>query len=160
MATNKTKVRFNIIDFLVIVAILAAILALVLRGPILTRIGRVVYSDDAALSLRIGGLTKAQADGISEGDVLSLLGEELGKIASCSVSESKTVLYVEDGNGGGQFIGVNDPEHFDVIFTVNVKGAANSDGFYIFGSQYVGVGQTMVLTSDTYSYEVTVVSIT
>ena len=160
MAAGKAKVRFNIVDFLVVVAILAAILALILRGPILKRIGRVVYNDEAVLSVRIAGLTVEQAEGIRQGDLLYLSGDELGKIASCSSSESHVVVFEEDGNGGGRFVRADDPGHFDVVCSINIKGAANSDGFYIFGSMYVGVGQTLLITSDTYSYEVTVVSIT
>mgnify|MGYP003571316825 CR=1 FL=1 len=158
-AKSTVKVRFNIVDFLVVIAILAAIAALVFRGTILKFIGSVIYTEDAVLSVRIERTTPEQASGINEGDILYLGDDELGEISSCSVTDSRIILFSEDENENGAFIRVNDGGHCDVICNINVKGAFNSDGFYLFGDRYVGVGQTLTVASGTYTCEVTVVSI-
>ena len=156
---DKPKVRFNIVDFLIVVAVIAAILTLIFRGTLTELIGNVIYTQDAVLSVRVDGLSEEQAEQISEGDILWLGDEKLGSVISKS-SENSHRMILDASGAGSEFQSVRDPEHFDLTFSVSVKGVYSDDGFHLFGRSFVGVGEKLKVISDKYGYEVTIISIT
>ena len=154
---EKRKVRFNFVDFLIIIAVLAALFSIMFRNTLLKMIGNVVYTQDAVITVRFEGLTNEQADAVSEGDVLRLSGEKLGEISSVTrIASTETILA---GGEDRAFIRVSDERHSDLVCTVNVRGVYNDDGFYLFGEQYLGVGKELSVSSEIYKYTVLVVSI-
>lgn len=154
---KKAKVRFNIVDFLIIVAVLAAILTVVFRGTLTELIGTVVYTNDAVIAIRIDGLGEEQLDLIKDGDVLNIDGEKFGSIISKS-SENSTVIKLSESGAGNEFQRVRDPERYDVTCAINAKGTYNNDGFYLSGKRFMGVGEKITVVSDKYSFEATVIS--
>ena len=156
---EKPRVRFNIIDFLIVIAVIAAILTVVFRGTLTELIGNVIYTQDAVLTLRADGLTEEQIGQISEGDVLYLGDEKLGNIISKSYENSRGLI-LDSSGAGSVFLSVRDPEHFDITISVNVKGVYSDDGFHLFGKNFVGVGEKLGVISEKYGYEVTIISIT
>ena len=154
---EKRKVRFNFVDFLIIIAVLAALFSIMFRSTLLKLIGNVVYTQDAVITVRFEGMTEEQADAVSEGDVLYLSDERLGEISSVTKTPSTQTLLA--GGEDRAFIRVSDESHYDLVCTLTVRGVYNDDGFYLFGEQYLGVGKEISVSSEIYTYTVVVVSI-
>lgn len=156
--SEKRKVGFNFVDFLIIIAVIAALFSIMFRSTLLKLIGNAVYTQDTTITVRISGLTVEQADAVSVGDVLYLSDEKFGKISD--VTKTASTQMALSGGEDRKFIGVSDERHYDLVCKVEeVRGVYNDDGFYLFGEQHLGVGKEISLSSEIYRYNVIVVSI-
>lgn len=155
--SEKRNVRFNIIDFLILLAVLAALFSILFRSTLLKLIGNVVYTQDADIIVRMTGLTPEQADAVNEGDILFCFGERLGEINS--VEKLPSTVMALSGGDNRTFVRVSDERSYDLVVSVTVRGVYNDDGFYLFGEKYLGVGKTLDISSGIYAYSSVVVSI-
>ena len=144
---EKARARFNIIDFLIIIAVLASLFVLIFRRTIVDFIGNVINTQEAVVTVRVQGVERDKVDMLKTEDVLYWNGELFGSVTEINILENKQVVLNESGVSP-IFVETTDPELCDIECRVSVKGAFYDDGFRLAGSYFLGVGKTVELYTD------------
>ena len=160
MATRK-KVRFNIIDFLLIVLALLSIAALVFRPTVLEKLGKLTVNDTVVVSFYADCLTEDEFNVLKQGDHLTVKGDPFGELLTFSVQPYKTLQLMESDVESEHpfFSEVIEPGLFTVKGQIRLTGTQRDDGFYIAGNLQVGVGSIVEVESDSYALTVQITGI-
>lgn len=156
---EKSKARFNIIDFLIIVALLASLFVLIFRGTIIDFIGDIINTQDATVTVVIQGVDTAEADMLKKEDTLYWNGELFGRVEEISITDSRELVLSDANTSGPSFVSIIVPDKCDIECTITVRGAFLEDGFHLSGSYYLGVGKTVELYSDSFYCSAIITSI-
>ncbi|MBQ0126008.1 MAG: DUF4330 family protein, partial [Clostridiales bacterium] len=92
MAKNQGKTRFNIIDVIILIAIIAVVAALIWIAVLQNRPG-VFETREVEYTVRISGVAAHIADNISEGDVIWNTDENIPIGTEIAVRSEKTKYY-------------------------------------------------------------------
>ena len=137
------KHHFNIIDFVIIIAILACIIGIAIRYNLGTSL--LHGSDTAYITVKIDGLRTDYLDFLQEGDMFyyQKTGNTVGKLISYQASPAKIRFVNHDGT-----ITVSHYEdRVDVVCKLELEGYLSSNGFMIDGSTYIGAGSNILVRS-------------
>ena len=153
----KIKGKFNIIDFLIIVAIIGCVAGVFLRYDLATKIGLNSNKDEVEISFMVMGLREGSTAALIEGDTIywEQNGMEIGKLLSKEISE--TVHYILDENFEYQ----KDPNEirFTVRGVISGKGNMTDAGFMLNGTQFIAPGKEMKIQSKNISTTLTVTAV-
>lgn len=156
---EKKKIRFNLVDFFIIISVLLAVLMIVFRGTVADFVGNVVYTDEATVSFTVKGVSKGDLEMIKKDDTVYYDEKTLGKVLSVEYVNS-TVNVIDDSSGTPVYKQAVDYESYDLKITVSTVGAFFEDGFYFDGQIYLGVGKNLELYTDNYSCFAIITAIT
>ncbi len=151
MATHK-KVRFNIVDFLLIVLILLSVIALFLRPTVLEKLGKITATDTVVVSFYADRVTDNEYGAMSEGDRLTISDGEFGELLSYSMQPYQTLQLIESDvqSENPFFKEVVELGLYTVKGQIRLTGTRRDDGFYVGGTMLVGVGSTVEVQADSY----------
>lgn len=151
MATQK-RVRFNVIDFLLIVLIILAVVAMILRPTVLQKIGEMTANDTVVVSFYADRLTEDEYAMISEGDLFTVDDAEFGELLAFTTEPYQTLQLIESDveSEAPFFESVVEPGRYTVKGQIRLTGAKRQDGFYVGGNFPVGVGSVYCVQSDSY----------
>ncbi|MBQ8382083.1 MAG: DUF4330 family protein [Clostridia bacterium] len=151
MAVQK-KVRFNIVDFLLIVLVILSVVALFLRPTVLKKVEQLTATDTAVVSFYADGLTEEECNILAAGDVLSAGNGADGELLSFSVQPYQTLHLIESDvqSESSFFKEVTEPGLYTVKGQARLTGARKDDGFYVDGNLQIGVGSILQVQSDSY----------
>ena len=138
---QKRKLRFNILDFLVLVIVILVIVGAVLRGYI-KNTDEKLEVDKAIITFKINNIQAASAQHFAAGTpVYSYsLGCDLGKMVG-DVVVTPAAYYVEDD--GKVVKAYSQSGRIDLVGTIECEGTMTKDGgFKLDGSQYFAPGMT------------------
>ena len=160
-STSKKKIRFNIIDVLIILLIVVSVVGIYFRNHIAEWIGMSTDLKDYSVTFKVTGIRATSEEYLFAGEKIYLdsPGMELGVIdGNCIVSPSETYITMDDGT----VIAVPSPRdtYIDVIGDVKCRGAMRSDdGFYLDGSYLITPGMTLKVHTERLDFTVTVTNI-
>ena len=140
--TQKNN-RFNIIDFMLIVAVLACIIGVAARTNIKQN---VLLSDDTAtVTVMVRGLMKDSVKQLVAGDkyYYQSTGGSIGTLQSFQATPSK----VRTPRMDGTIVISESADRADVICKVKVEGVATDTGFHVDGAQFIGSGSSIFVRS-------------
>ncbi|MBR5871806.1 MAG: DUF4330 domain-containing protein [Clostridia bacterium] len=144
MKNNAQKPnRFNIIDFMLIVTVLACLIGIAMRTNIKETV--IESNDTATVTVMVRGLLNDNVKYIAVGDEYfnQNSGQSIGVLQSVESSAAKIRTPRYDGT-----IAVTDSvDRSDVICKVKVKGLSTSDGFLIDGTAFIGSGSKFSVRS-------------
>ncbi|MGM9647944.1 MAG: DUF4330 family protein [Eubacteriales bacterium] len=151
MATQR-KVRFNVVDFLLIILVILSVVALFLRPTVLKKIGELTATDTVVVSFYADGLTEDECNMLMAGDVLTVEDGTEGELLSFTVQPYQTMHLMESDvqSEGSFFKKVSEPGLYTVKGQARLTGTRKDDGFYVGGDLQVGVGSTIQAESDSY----------
>ena len=151
MATQK-KVKFNVIDFLLVVLLLLAVVAMFLRPQVLEKINRLTANDTVVVSFCADRLTEDEYALLAEGDVLKTEDGVFGELLAFSTEPYRTLQIIEsDVEVENPFFeSVVEPGRYTVKGQIRLTGDLRSDGFYVGGKLPIGVGSICRVQSDSY----------
>ena len=144
---NKVKkFRFNIIDFLVIVAVLACIVGVALRYNVVEKISENTALEEYDVSFVISGIKLTSVDALIPGDSFywTQTNELLGVLKSKD-QPTPTKVYYSDANG--VLVENFSTNRYDVRGILGCDGVMTDDGFMIGGNLYVAPGKSFLLES-------------
>ncbi len=142
---QKNKLRFNIIDFLIIVAIAAVIVVFAVRGGIVQKISS--FNTTIEYTVKITNVQKESFDLLNEGNVIYFDEDDraIGKIVSKSYEPS--VMYTVLSNG--EIVKTTNADgRIDMYLTLEADGTVDEDGCMVGGDFFVGSGKNMACYSD------------
>lgn len=135
------KRRFNIIDLLIVLVLLAVIATAVIRT--VTRNAENKRSlpemKSAEISFLIEGIGVAQADYIVLGDTLRTGDDVIGTVKSFDIQRAS--LLSEDGEG--KAVTVYSDTAYDIRGVISAEGCTEENGFLLNGTLPLAPGQTL-----------------
>ncbi len=144
------KNKFNIIDGVIILVVVAAILFV---GAKFFKIGDTVSSDhfkDAVYTVRINGLLEVSMKEIPDkGEVKDGSGIYMGKIISRKVETATEINQLSDGS----YKKIENNNKYDVYLEISCKGIQKEDGFYFDGKKNYGINSNIYLDAETVAFE-------
>lgn len=137
----KKKSRFNIIDLLIIIVIIAAVATVAVRLDLADKIVQATAEDSARVTITVFSIDQAAVGAVSEGDELVWVQEncDFGSIVHKEVANAVKYNTVEDGS----YVKTTDPERYDLTLTVDTKGTFTKEGYMLGGKSYLAAGKTV-----------------
>lgn len=141
--TQTKKHRFNIIDFVLIVAVLACVIGIAIRYNL--SISLLHGNDTAYLTVKIDALRTEYMDSLQTGDAFyyQSTGNPLGTLVSIETSPAK-IRFV---NSDGTITVSHYEDRVDVVCKIEASGYHTENGFMIDGRTYIGSGSDILVRS-------------
>lgn len=142
-STKKKKVRFNIIDLLLIliaVSVVAALLYVFLPNSFIKNI----FADDNVTiqyAIEFKGVDEAFLESIKENDIVinSVTKAEIGTVTAVDYSTQYTELKYDEESGNAVLSVV--PNKHNVIVTITAQATYDADKGYTVGGLRIAVGE-------------------
>lgn len=133
------KIRFNSIDVLIIIAIIAAIFTVVYRSGLKNSIVAIRSNDTIVYNLKINNIQRESFEIINIDDnIFSKTDDkELGVIVSKEFKPAEAYVVLADG----QIVKTSIPDRVDVYLTVEVTGRITDEGCMIGGNYFIAAGK-------------------
>ena len=157
MSTNESKTRFNMIDLIIVMIIIACILATVFRGTILDKLSFSSSVDRVRVSFVADNLTYDDVSALSVNDNLFLSEKSFGKLTSVSHVNQTTVVPSQNGLS---FTEAVDPTHYTVNGEIEISGKNTDKGFFFDSDVHIGVGKVLNLESSNCAISIVITKIT
>ncbi|MBQ3100423.1 MAG: DUF4330 family protein [Clostridia bacterium] len=143
--SDSDKIRFNIIDFLIIVIAIGCIAGVIMRYDIIDKIVVDRERDEVSVSFMITGISPQISDQIKDGDEFYVVGANtrLGVLEDHTVSNAEKV----EANENGFPVRSYDDTSRDVRGTFTSYGVNNEDGFFLGGTLFIAPGKTLTIES-------------
>ena len=144
MNKNKQKTnRFNIIDFMLIVALLACIIGITARTNLRQSI--VESTDTATATVMISGILNDSVKQLVVGDEYfdQRTGDSIGYLQSFEATPSK----IHTPRLDGTIATTDSTDRSDVICKVKLEGLASDTGFHFNGIHFIGSGSSYLVRS-------------
>ncbi len=154
-AEKQKKHRFNIIDFVLLIAVLACVVGIALRYNLNETINRT--TDTAEVDIIIERLLNTSADALHVGDTLYTPNNDavFGEILSI---ETKPAV-IRYSNNDGTITYTTYEDRVDVTLRIHIEGYNTENGFMIGGVTYIGNGSTFPLASPYIETQCTVLNV-
>lgn len=138
--SEKRKIRFNVIDFIILVAVAALIVTVVLRSGVTENFTEREVTDTVEITFISSGIHKNIASAVQAGDVVTIsdTGMTVGTVSDIKVSEYET--YTADENGLP--VKVSDTEHATLRGTIQCRGIMTDEGFLLNGTLFLAAGSS------------------
>jgi len=153
----KTKGRFNIIDFFIIIAVLGCIIGVVLRYDLTNTSVLNSSRDEVEISFFINGVRIGSTEAMVEGDIFywKANGMEIGKLLSKEVSNREVFVF----DGEYNYVKRYHAFQYDVRGVILSKGILDDDGFKLKGTQFLAPGKTFEIQSKNITVYITITDI-
>ncbi|HHT53942.1 MAG TPA: hypothetical protein GX011_03290 [Clostridiales bacterium] len=171
----KARVRFNILDGIIILVVLLCIAGIVFRYTLMDRLGFAQELADFRVTYRIEGVSYTLPGFLGEGDKLYFddgteAGELLGVAEFSTYTKqsagNETLLvrpaarYVTDSSGRPVYATFPEYTLVDAEGAFVCRGAYSSDGYFLLGGKlYLAPGQRITLYTDTVTLHMTITGI-
>lgn len=160
MSAQK-KVRFNVVDFLLILLVILSVVALFLRPQVLEKISELTATETVVVNFYADRLSEEESNALSVGDRLTVGDGEYGELLSYTVQPYQTLQLIEsDAEAENAFFKeVTEPDLYTVKGQIRLTGIRRTDGFHVGGNFAVGVGSIVEIQSDSYILTLEIVGI-
>lgn len=141
---KKRKLRVNILDFLILAAVVLCIAGALLRGGVKSTDTK-LETQTAVITFRVSNVQSASQYCFQEGDKIysQSLGCDMGRIVGEITATPAAYYYEENGEIVKAYSGA---ERVDLVGTFESEGQMSESGFLMGGTQYIAPGMT------TYAY--------
>lgn len=155
--TEKRKIRFNIIDVIIIIAILAVAGAFLLRGNGGELINSAFAEADIEYVIKIASIQNASADAVKAGDGVFYYENDaaIGKVTAVEYKPATVYVNVPEG----EIKKFELTQKIDLTITVSAKGKSDATGNYINGNLFVAPGKELHIYTKNIDFVGTVMSV-
>jgi len=155
---TKNKIRFNIIDFIIVIAIIGCIVGVALRYNVVDRIGISSLNDTVEIEFVIFNIRPTSYDAMVKGDTFywKQNNMEIGVLKEATGSYSETFIQTEDL----KMVKHLRDDRYDVRGTFVAKGAMTESGFMLNGTQFLAPGKSLNVISKNIDVTLTITKIT
>ncbi len=157
MQTNENKTRFNVIDLIIVLIIIACIIGTVFRGAILDRLSFSSSADSVKVSFSAENLTYDDISALKVNDTFYLLEKNFGTLTSMSYVKQTIVT---PSNDRLSFTETIDPEHYTLTGEIEISGKNTDKGFFFDSDIHIGVGKVLNLESSNCAISIVITKIT
>ena len=154
---NNGKLRFNIIDLLIVVIVLGCIAGAVIRYNVIDRIVLDTTRDEVKISFMVSGVTPQIAGAIVDGEEFYVVGSDytIGVLTEHNISNALIV----EANDNGQPVESFDDTLRDVRGSFRSHGVVREDGFFLGGTMFLAPGKTLIAESKSVRFSLIITEI-
>ena len=148
-AQKTAKLRFNVIDALIILVLLACVVGLVFRYGNFGGGAQESELEDYEIYFSVSNVAYTSEDAFVKGDTVTLADEG---VVLGTLSDIKTILPAEfvARDKSGNLITVNYPAstRIDVTGYINSRGVMRENGYFVNGTVYVASGKEYTVRTE------------
>ena len=152
------KLRFNILDAVVILLLAGAAAGIMLRYSIAENMGKKSRQQEALIEFVAAEVRESTYDAFVIGD--KFIWKQNGKTVGTLEKRSSRAAEAIIRNSNFEMVKAANPARFDVTGTLKAYGVFTGDGFMLDGTQYIGPGKEMILQSKNITVTVTITKVT
>lgn len=147
MNKQSKKIRFSLIDFLLVLVILGALVSIFMRSEIIRLIGADQNRQTAEISFLVEGVSPGVFDYLNDGDTFTddthecLLGAVTGAPTKMPAEIYETAL-------DGTIHKLNSEEKIDIRGKLEAVGTFSEEGFLLGGIYYLAPGSEITVHSE------------
>lgn len=151
------KIRFNIIDLLIVLAVIAVIGTVIVRYDVADKISKAAVEDSARITLLVQSIREEACNSVNDGDEVTWVQEatRMGNIVRKEVSPA--VLY--SSREDGVIIKNESALTYDLRCTVDTKGTVSDDGYLLNGVSYIAPGKSITIRNHDITLSAIVLSV-
>lgn len=155
--TEKSRHHFNIVDFFVIIIIIAVVCSVFAREGINSIVSTAKTDTEIEYTLRLEYVNENVVKSINTGDSLKLTStnDPVGKITA--VSTENYEAYTAIGNGTMKKTVF--PDYYTMLITVKCEGSNTEESFNLNGNFSIAAGMEMYVYNDKCSFNTRVMSV-
>ncbi len=149
------KHRFNIVDFVLITAVIACIIGIAIRYNLNHSTGRI--QDKAIVTVKIDSLLNEYVDALVEGDhfYYQTTGNPVGTLLSIETEPAEMRVVSNDGI----ISTLKHDQRVNVFCTLEAEGYDSENGFMLNGSTYIGSGTHIPVRSNRLETEILILNV-
>lgn len=157
---SASRVRFNIVDLVLIIAVLACLCGVYLRYNLSDAFGAKTEMGEYVLSFEIASIRYTSADAFPEGDKFFLEGKDdvLGEVLGIDSTSPAEYVYT-DNSGNYKTIYYPEDSRIDVSGRLRSIGMMTDRGYMLGGNIHIAPGQTYYIESPRINVNVTITGI-
>ena len=158
MSEKKAARGFNVLDFIILAAVLAVIVGICWRFNLADRIGVKADRDTVEIAFLIQEVKETSAEALVIGDEFRWVANDM----TIGELKSKEVFYAEAfvENDKGELVKTYNDTRRDIRGVITAKGVLSDSGFMLGGTQYLAPGKTLVVKSKDILVTMTITNIT
>lgn len=157
---NAARIRFNIVDLVLIIAVLACLVGVYLRYNVSEQFGVNHELGEYVLSFEIKDIRYTSADAFPEGDTFYLDEKDviLGTVIAIDSTSPSEVIYA-DSKGDYKTIYYPEDSRIDLTGRLLSEGMMTDRGYMLAGNTYIAPGQTYYVETPHINVGITVTGI-
>ncbi len=157
-AGTKSRLRLNIIDFLIIIVVLGAMVGIAVRAGVVEKVTNRSKLETARISFLIQDIQESSADYFNAGDEFRSLTHDafFGTLESRQIMPAEAFISDESGHIIKTHSGNN---RIDVRGTLLCEGTFTEDGFLLGGTSFIAPNAYINLQSSSLMVYITVTDI-
>ncbi len=149
------NIKFNVLDFFIIMAIIIVAAVIVFRGGLKDSIVAMRSNETIVYTVKINNLQKASFDVLELGDELYSKSDDklLGQIVDKASAPATHYISLSDGT----LVKSEIPDRLDIFLTVEGTGRITDEGCMLGGNYFVAAGKYISGYTDsvTFGFEIT-----
>lgn len=149
------KIKFNAIDFIILIVVIAAVLAIALRSGLKDSLVAMRSNETIVYTIKINNLQKESFEMLEIEDKLFSQKDDryLGTIVGKNSRPAETYIILNNGEIVKTYI----PDRLDIFLTIECVGRETDEGCMLGGSYFVASGKYIAGYTDTvtFNFEVT-----
>ncbi len=172
---KEKKTRFNLIDLIIIIVVIACIITTVFRAAILEKLSFASNNDTVLISFCAENLTADELAFINIGDEFRLDGETFGVMMGYDAPNQDVVILktqtLKDGESDDtadsgafktevKFETATEADLYRLEGTMEVKGKNTENGFFFGSDTHIGVGKVLNLDGEKCNISIVITKIT
>lgn len=153
---TQKKHRFNSIDLVLLLAVIACIAGIIIRSNIRDTV-LLSKEEKATATVLIEAILDESAEALHIGDRFQIASNnnEFGTLRSVEISPAKIRFYNNDGTEAVTHY----YDRKDALCKIEISGYNTDSGFMINGTSYIGSGSSFVLHSKYIEFQCTVLDV-
>lgn len=157
---NPRRIRFNLVDLVLIIAVLACVTGVYLRYNVSEQFGVNHELNTFTLSFEINNIRYTSADAFPEGDAFYLKSPDklLGTLLSIDSTSPTEVVYTDD-KGNYKTAYYPEDTRIDLTGRLQTTGIMTESGFLLDGNTFLAPGQTYAVQTPRIDISVTITAI-
>ena len=152
---KKKRLKFSIIDFVIIILFAALIIGMIARYDVADRLFTKTQLIDAKITFTAESLTKAEVSVLKEGSQLHDKNGLFGTLHT--LTAENTLVFTEAADG--TLVSSESSSLSDINGSILVNVSKSSDGYLLNGKHYIAAGSQFTLKSNGAEITITVLSL-
>ena len=138
-ANKNKKIKFNIIDFIIVLAVIGVVLAVFLRGGLVDK-----FTESKQIieyTVKISDIQKESFDLIEVGSNIYCNDDDsiMGVVKSKTSQPATMYIVLADG----EIAKTTQPDRIDVFLTIEAEGTVDEEGCRIGGTYFIACGKNV-----------------
>lgn len=148
------KIKFNAIDFLILIIVIAAIVSIAFRSGLSNQLAAISSKETIVYTVRIDDIQKESFDLIDIEDKLYSQKDDkyLGTIVEKDSRPAEEYVTLDTG----EVVKTYYPNRIDVFLTVECVGRVTEEGCMLGGMYFVAAGKEIQACTDTLAFKIEV----